>query len=99
MILDQSAPIHGEYDKVKSFITIHSPEVITLIGHTDQLGSNAYNITLSKQRATNIKTWIEKNYPQIKVATEWKSFHQLAQNQNNQKSRAKNRRVVVQIPQ
>ncbi len=94
---DQSLPIEGEYTKIKSLLAQKNVRSLSVIGHTDQLGSDHYNIELSQNRAVTIKKWIEKNYPQIEVTVEWKSFHQLAQNQNNQKSRAKNRRVVIYI--
>lgn len=70
---------------------------IQIIGHTDQIGTNSYNQLLSMNRALTIKNWFFTNFTNSIATVKGVSFHQLAQNQNNQKSWAKNRRVVILI--
>jgi outer membrane protein OmpA-like peptidoglycan-associated protein len=36
-------------------------DAVSIEGHTDSIGSNAYNMRLSLQRATAVKTWLAKN--------------------------------------
>lgn len=76
---------------------------VTIEGHTDGKGADAYNQTLSEQRAAAVKTWLVQN-AQVTgagIATRgWGKMKPIAPNANNDGSdnvdgRAKNRRVQV----
>lgn len=38
------------------------PKTIYIVGHTDSIGSNAYNQTLSENRANSVKAYLEAKY-------------------------------------
>lgn len=52
-------------------------EVIVAVGHTDRIGSKAYNQKLSERRAAAVKTYlVEKGIPANRVYTEGKGLTQ-----------------------
>ena len=76
---------------------------VTIEGHTDGKGADAYNQSLSEQRAAAVKTWLVQN-AQVSaagIATRgWGKTKPIAPNTNkdgsdNADGRAKNRRVQV----
>ena len=80
--------------KVKSI----SLEVIIAVGHTDSIGTDAYNQKLSVARADAVKAYlvsqgIEKN----RVYTEGKGEKQPAADNKTADGRAKNRRVEIEV--
>ncbi len=52
-------------DLIKEFQATPREEVVTIVGHTDKLGSWEHNLVLSENRADTIKTYmIDKGYPE-----------------------------------
>ena len=52
-------------DLIKEFLETPREEVITIVGHTDKLGSWEHNVVLSENRANTIKGYmIDKGYPE-----------------------------------
>ena len=78
-------------------------EVIIAVGHTDSIGSEAYNQKLSFKRAEAVKTYIVgKGVDPSRVYTEGKGESQpIAPNtingRDNPAGRAKNRRVEIEV--
>ncbi|MBV8380072.1 MAG: OmpA family protein [Paucibacter sp.] len=73
-------------------------EVIIAVGHTDSVGSDAYNQKLSVRRAEAVKSYlvglgIEKN----RVYTEGKGKRQPVADNKTAEGRAKNRRVEIEV--
>ncbi len=73
-------------------------EVIIAVGHTDSVGTNAYNQKLSVRRAEAVKAYlvsrgIEKN----RVYTEGKGESQPVASNKTAAGRAKNRRVEIEV--
>lgn len=73
-------------------------EVIVTVGHTDAVGADAYNQTLSQRRAEAVKAYlvahgIETN----RVYTEGKGETQPVADNTSAAGRAKNRRVTVEV--
>lgn len=73
-------------------------EVIIAVGHTDSVGSDAFNQKLSVARAEAVKTYltgagIEKN----RVYTEGKGKKQPVADNKTDEGRAKNRRVEIEV--
>ena len=73
-------------------------EVIIAIGHTDSIGSNAYNKKLSLRRADAVKAYlISKGIEANRVYTEGKGESQPMASNKTKEGRAKNRRVEIEV--
>ncbi|MGB0805328.1 MAG: choice-of-anchor L domain-containing protein [Salibacteraceae bacterium] len=94
---DKYEATQSELNKAKTKIANSniSQYSITITGHTDQKGTDAYNTTLSKKRANFVSKWMETNYHITPSHVNHFSFHQLAQSQTTPTARSKNRRVVI----
>ena len=73
-------------------------EVIIAIGHTDSVGSAAYNQKLSLKRAEAVKAFIiSKGIEPNRVYTEGKGEKQPIADNKTKAGRAKNRRVEIEV--
>ena len=68
-------------------------------GHTDSIGSDTYNMDLSRRRAATIKRWLVSNYhlPANKIITIGRGKHQPIADNGNYQGRQLNRRVEFTI--
>ena len=81
-------------DKVKG-ITL---EVIIAVGHTDSVGSDAYNQKLSEKRSEAVKAYLtSKGIEASRVYTEGKGEKQPVADNKSADGRAKNRRVEIEV--
>ena len=73
-------------------------EVIIAVGHTDSVGSDAYNQKLSVRRAESVKAYlVSKGIEQNRVYTEGKGEKQPIASNATAEGRAKNRRVEIEV--
>jgi len=73
-------------------------EVMVLTGHTDSVGTNAYNQKLSIARADAVKNFlVGKGVEKNRVYTEGKGETSPMADNNTADGRAKNRRVGVEV--
>ena len=73
-------------------------EVIIAVGHTDSVGSDAYNQKLSVRRAEAVKAYlISKGIERNRIYTEGKGEKQPVADNRTAEGRAKNRRVEVEV--
>ena len=73
-------------------------EVIIAVGHTDSIGSDAYNQKLSVRRAEAVKAYlISKGIERNRIYTEGKGEKQPVADNRTAEGRAKNRRVEVEV--
>ena len=73
-------------------------EVIIAVGHTDSIGSSAYNQALSVRRAEAVKAYlVSKGIESNRVYTEGKGETQAVADNATRAGRAKNRRVEVEV--
>ena len=73
-------------------------EVIIAVGHTDSVGTNAYNQSLSVRRADAVKNYlVEKGVEKNRVYTEGKGETQPVADNKTAEGRAKNRRVEIEV--
>ena len=73
-------------------------EVIIAVGHTDSVGSDAYNQKLSVRRAEAVKAYlVSKGIEKNRIYTEGKGEKQAVASNVTSEGRAKNRRVEIEV--
>lgn len=73
-------------------------EVMIAVGHTDSVGSDAYNQKLSLRRADAVKAYlVSKGLDQARLYTEGKGETQPIADNATAEGRARNRRVVIEV--
>ncbi|NMM06125.1 outer membrane protein OmpA [Polaromonas sp.] len=73
-------------------------EVIIAVGHTDSVGSDAYNQKLSVRRSEAVKAYlVSKGIEKNRVYTEGKGEKQPVADNKTSEGRAKNRRVEIEV--
>lgn len=73
-------------------------EVIIGVGHTDSVGADAYNQSLSVRRAESVKAYlVSKGIEKNRVYTEGKGEKQPVADNKTAEGRAKNRRVEIEV--
>ena len=73
-------------------------EVIIAVGHTDSIGSDAYNQKLSVRRSEAVKAYlVSKGIEKNRVYTEGKGEKQPVADNKTKEGQAKNRRVEIEV--
>jgi OOP family OmpA-OmpF porin len=73
-------------------------EVVIAVGHTDSVGTDAYNQALSVRRADAVKSYlVDKGIEKNRVYTEGKGEKQPVADNKTAEGRAKNRRVEIEV--
>ena len=71
---------------------------ILVVGHTDSVGAEDYNMTLSKNRATSVTNYLINNgISRSRLTTDWFGETQPIQDNSTSEGRAKNRRVNIAV--
>jgi outer membrane protein OmpA-like peptidoglycan-associated protein len=84
--------------RLHRFLQENSKVSILITGHTDNLGSDEYNLKLSLQRAQSVQDYLVKEgvkLDRIKVAG--KGFREPMLPNSNASNQAKNRRITVSV--
>ena len=91
---DGKAKLDDLVSKVKAI----NLEVIIAVGHTDSVGSDAYNQKLSVRRAEAVKAYLaSKGIEKNRIYTEGKGEKQPIADNQTKEGRAKNRRVEIEV--
>ena len=73
-------------------------ELVIATGHTDSIGTDAYNQKLSERRAKSVKEYmVAKGIPAAKITTLGKGETQPVATNKTKEGRAKNRRVDIEF--
>ena len=88
----------AKLDDLVSKIKDINLEVIIAVGHTDSVGSDAYNQKLSVRRSEAVKAYlVSKGIEKNRVYTEGKGEKQPVADNKTSEGRAKNRRVEIEV--
>ena len=88
----------AKLDDLASKVQNINLEVIIAVGHTDSVGSDAYNQKLSVRRAEAVKAYlVSKGIDKSRVYTEGKGEKQPVASNKTADGRAKNRRVEIEV--
>lgn len=89
---------YSTMDKISSIVNKYGKTHLSLVGHTDSTGSNAYNKTLSEQRAASVMSYLQSKgvIPQRLTAYGMGEDKPRASN-TTEAGRAQNRRVEILI--
>ena len=88
----------AKLDDLASKVKAINLEVIIAVGHTDSIGTDAYNQKLSVRRAEAVKAYlVSKGIEKNRVYTEGKGEKQPVADNKTAEGRAKNRRVEIEV--
>jgi OOP family OmpA-OmpF porin len=88
----------AKLDDLASKVKAINLEVIIAVGHTDSVGTDAYNQKLSVRRAEAVKAYlVSKGIEKNRVYTEGKGEKQPVADNKTAEGRAKNRRVEIEV--
>ena len=98
-LFDHSDLTKGGMDTVKAVaVTLKAhPEVnVDVVGHTDWVGTNAYNMKLSQARAETVKKYlIAQGVAADRVMVKWRGEEEPTATNDTAEGRAKNRRAEI----
>lgn len=85
----------GGLDVILSALVDLEPDAsVEIVGHTDNQGSDAHNMDLSRRRADAVRRWLEQNGVRAgAIRTDGKGFHEPIDSNSTAEGRRKNRRV------
>ncbi|MEK9721040.1 MAG: OmpA family protein, partial [Quisquiliibacterium sp.] len=73
-------------------------ELAIVVGHTDSVGTDAYNMALSLRRADSVKAYlVSKGVAADRIRTAGRGESQPVASNETEEGRAKNRRVTVRV--
>jgi OOP family OmpA-OmpF porin len=88
----------AKLDELVSKLQGMNLEVIIAVGHTDSIGTDAYNQKLSIRRAEAVKAYLQsKGVEPNRIYTEGKGEKQPVADNKSAAGRAKNRRVEIEV--
>ncbi len=88
--------VYAYLDQIVEFLKAEPQAVVTIEGHTDKVGSLAYNNTLSLERARAVKAYLTgKGIDERRLSCKGFAYSKPIASNNTRKGRALNRRVEI----
>ena len=85
-------------NKLADVVVRYGKTTLTVVGHTDNVGSDAYNQRLSEQRALSVAQYLEsRRVDGMRLATAGKGEMQPVQSNASEAGRQANRRVEIYV--
>lgn len=85
-------------DKAGKYLDIRNKLRIHLIGHTDDVGTDRFNMKLSKKRVKAVQKYlIDRGIPKSRIKISWRGESEPVSTEDTEEARAKNRRVELII--
>jgi outer membrane protein OmpA-like peptidoglycan-associated protein len=85
-------------DKLSDVVVRYGKTTLTVVGHTDNVGSAQYNQQLSERRAFSVARYFEaKKVDPVRLATAGKGLHEPVASNATEAGRAQNRRVEIYV--
>jgi outer membrane protein OmpA-like peptidoglycan-associated protein len=89
---------HTTMDKLADVVVRYGKTTLTVVGHTDDVGSNDYNQKLSERRALSVAQYLEsKRVDSMRLATAGKGETQPVTSNSSESGRQANRRVEIYV--
>jgi len=83
-------------DKLADVVVRYGKTTLTIVGHTDNVGSNQYNQKLSERRALSVAQYFEsRRVSPLRLATLGKGEGEPVASNNTESGRQANRRVEI----
>lgn len=85
-------------DDIADYMKANPSFTLSIVGHTDNTGSDEYNQKLSEDRAESVKSYLtKKGIGEISITAEGKGESEPIADNNTPEGREKNRRVVFSV--
>jgi outer membrane protein OmpA-like peptidoglycan-associated protein len=89
---------HTTMDKLADVVVRYGKTTLTVVGHTDDVGSSDYNQKLSERRALSVAQYLEsKRVDSMRLATSGKGETQPVTSNSSESGRQANRRVEIYV--
>lgn len=89
---------HSTLDKLADVVVRYGKTTLTVVGHTDNVGSNPYNQQLSERRALSVAQFLEsRRVNGMRLATAGKGETQPVASNASEAGRQSNRRVEIYV--
>jgi outer membrane protein OmpA-like peptidoglycan-associated protein len=89
---------HSTMDKLADVVVRYNKTSLTIVGHTDDVGTNEYNQKLSERRALSVAQYLEgKQVNSLRLAISGKGEAQPIATNNTEGGRQANRRVEIYV--
>jgi outer membrane protein OmpA-like peptidoglycan-associated protein len=95
---DIKSGFHSTMDKLADVMVRYGKTTLTVVGHTDDVGSHEYNQRLSERRAHSVAQYLEgKQVHSLRLATSGKGETQPIATNGTEGGRQANRRVEIYV--
>jgi len=89
---------HSTLDKLADVVVRYGKTSLTIVGHTDNVGSDQYNQKLSERRAVSVAQYFEsRRVSPLRLATLGKGEGAPVASNNTESGRSANRRVEIYV--